>query len=395
MSARHDIAVIGGGIAGLVAAAAFASAGHSVALLDPAPPVTDPAAAGADMRSTAFLRAGRDLFEHIGVWGALAPHATPLEALRIVDTAGTPASLRGERMFSGEQAGGEPFGWNLQNWRVRAVLLAHLEQMPNVRLMFGTALRALTPRLNEVIITPQGGPQLRARLLIGADGRGSSVRDQLGIGAKTIRYGQKSLAFVARHAVAHNNISTEIYHEGGPFTMVPLPDHDGAPASAIVWMNQGAQAQRLRTLDPAAFDAEMTARAAHLFGDMQRISPMGIFPIITQTADRLVGGRCALIAEAAHVLPPIGAQGLNSSLGDIAALLAQASRHELGSPAMMEAYERARLPDMRARARAIDLFNRVTRAPDALSQSLRLAGLRAAHDLPALRHGLIRAGLGQ
>jgi len=390
-----DILVVGGGIAGLVAAAAMGRAGYRTVLVDPTPPVTDGAAQGADLRSTAFLRPARDLFAHIGIWTALRPHATPLEALRVVDTSGDPVTVRAERTFRGAEMGDEPFGWNFLNWVIRRELLAIIPTIPDVELRYGTGFKSLVNRTAGAIVTLSDGSQVQAKLVIGADGRDSPLRDAAGIGVHTTRYGQKSLAFTATHALPHRFISTEIYRTGGPFTMVPLPDVGGQPASAIVWMNSGPRAEALRAMDDDAFNAEMTERSAGLFGPMQIASPKGIFPIISQHAHHLTEGRIALIAEAAHVLPPIGAQGLNTSLNDISELLTriETAPADPGAAATLQAYERKRLPDITARARAIDLFNRVTRGSGDLSQMLRLSGLTLAHDITPVRRGLMRAGM--
>lgn len=391
---QADIFISGGGIAGLCAAAGFGAAGRRVVLADPAPPVTEGAAAGADLRSTAFLRPARDLFETIGIWSALAPHAIPLEALRIVDTAGDPPGLRDERCFQGAEMGDEPFGWNFLNWLIRRELLGVLERMGNVSLLYGRGFRSLVARTSGAIVTLDDGSRVDCALAVAADGRGSPLREAAGIGVKTTRYGQKSLAFVATHDLPHHNISTEIYHEGGPFTMVPLADLEGRAASAIVWMNKGPRAVELMGLDDTALNAEMTRRSAELFGQMRIHGRRAIWPIITQQATALTGERVAVIAEAAHVLPPIGAQGLNTSLNDLAALLsATKGAADPGAPAPLTAYERARKGDIAARARAIDAFNRVTRGGAAPLQSLRLAGLKLVHDVAPLRKGVMRAGM--
>lgn len=393
---HHDIAIAGAGPAGLIAAACLAAQGFSVLIADPAPPVTDGAAEGADWRSTAFLREGRALFEAAGLWPLLEPHATPLKALRIVDCVGDPPAPRLERAFEGAEAGeGGPFGWNLLNWIVRRELHAALGRMENVTLREGTAIDSATARLDKVILRLTDGTSAEAALLIGADGRDSTVRRLAGIGARITRFGQKSLAFAATHEIEHREISTEIYHEGGPFTMVPLADIEGRPASAIVWMNPGPEAERLRALPDAELGAEMTRRSAGLFGAMHPVSQRGIFPIVTLVAEALTARRTLLIAEAAHVYPPIGAQGLNTSMSDIARLceLLRAAPEDPGAESLLSAYEAARLPDIRARAAAIGLFNRVTRSPDAAMQALRRTGLRAAHDIAPLRDGLTRAGL--
>ena len=396
MRENVDILIAGGGLAGLAAAAAFGHAGFSVLLADPGPQVVDEQAAGSDLRSTAFLQPARALFTEIGLWDRLAPHATPLNALRIVDTAGWPPEITETRLFDAAELGDAPFGWNLTNGLTRREMLGFVARLPGVELAYGTGFRAMLRRSREAIVTLSDGRQIAVKLVIGADGRASAVRQAAGIGTQITRYGQKALAFSATHPLAHHNISTEIYNQGGAFTTVPLPDHDGLPASAIVWMNPGARALDLAGMDAPAFNAEMTARSCGLLGPLALATGRRVWPVVTQRADRLTAGRVALVAEAAHVLPPIGAQGLNTSLHDVAALvdLAVADRAGLGGAAMLDAYAKARQRDILLRARAIDLFNRVCKSGEAPVQALRRAGLRTVHDMVPLRRAVMRAGLG-
>jgi len=390
-----DILISGGGIAGLTAAAALGHLGYSIILVDPNPPVTDSVDPKADLRSTAYLQPAHALFTEIGLWNQLSTHAIPLEALRIIDLAGDPPDIKGERLFRSEDLGELPLGWNLLNWLTRREILAALDSQNVVDLRFGTGFRSMLTRTTGAIVTLSDGTKIDARLVVGADGRESRVREAVGITAHTIRYGQKSLAFTATHDTPHENISTEIYHRGGPFTMVPLADVDGKPASAIVWMNQGPKAVDLLNSDPKTFNAEMFVRTAGHFGQLELVSRRGIFPIVTQRVERLTAERTALVAEAAHVLPPIGAQGLNTSLNDIAALM-QAARDDpdsLGEPKMLAAYAQARQKDITRRAQIIDVFNRITRSGDIGLQSLRLAGLSAVHDITPLRRRLMKAGM--
>ena len=222
------------------------------------------------------------------------------------------------------------------------------------------------------------------------------MRQAAGIDVEITRYGQKALAFVVAHDIAHENISTELYLSGGAFTLVPLPDVDGSPASAVVWMNDGSDARALIDLSDDAFSAAATERSCGVLGALRVISPRRVWPIVTQRAKALTTERVALIAEAAHVLPPIGAQGLNTSLADISALvdLAEAAPETLGTAGFLREFARARDKDIRARATAIDLFNRVCRSDAPPVQALRSLGLKAAHDVAPLRKSLMRAGLG-
>lgn len=395
---KVDVLVVGGGISGMIAAAAFGASGFKTLMVDPVPPVVIGDGVGSDLRSTAFLRPARDLFEKIGIWDQLAPHATPLEGLRIVDTLkgeGGPV-VRNERQFEGSETADEPFGWNFLNWHMRRALMQILPNIPQTEIRYGVGFKSMLTRTGSAIVTLTDGMSVEAKLVVAADGRDSSVRTAADIGVSTTRYGQKSLAFTAFHDQPHGNISTEIYRDGGPFTMVPLKDIDGRSASAIVWMNKGPKAIELLNMDISAFNAAMTDRSAGLYGRLELASQRGIFPIITQVADRLSAQRVAIIAEAAHVLPPIGAQGLNTSLNDLAELLTlcQANGGDIGNAAMLDAYARSRHRDITARARVVDVFNRVVQSEDSILQSVRLLGLKAVHDIKPVRMGVMRAGLG-
>jgi len=393
---KVDILISGGGIAGLVAAAALGHEGFTVLLVDPTPPIATGNTKGSDLRSTAYLQPAYDLFSEIGLWGTLAPVAVPLNALRIIDTISDPPQIRGQRAFQADDMGDQPFGWNFLNWQTRDMLLNFLSKRPGIDLRYGVGFRSVLTRTSGTVVTLTDGDQVAAKLVLGADGRFSSVREAAGISVRTTRYGQKSLAFTASHTAPHQNISTEIYHRGGPFTVVPLNDINGKPASAIVWMNKGRRAVELARMDVDTFNREMTLRSANLLGPMELESERAVWPIITQRANRLTSERIALIAEAAHVLPPIGAQGLNTSLNDITALLDATRKFpgKIGEPEMLTAYARNRETDIARRARVIDLFNRITRSGNTGLQALRFAGLKAVHDIAPLRHRIMRAGMG-
>lgn len=385
-----DILVSGGGIAGLAAAAGLARAGLEVVVVDP-----KPASATDDLRSTAYLTPGRAFLEDLGLWSKVATGATPLEALRVVDTKGAPPEISADRTFEAADLGLDAFGWNLPNGPVRLAMLEALEAAPNVDMRIGVGVADLTLRESAAIARLSDGHRIKARLVIGADGRDSPVRTLAGITATTTRYGQKAIAAVLSHDVPHEACSTEVYDQGGAFTLVPLPDANGEHRSALVWMEDGAAAQRLAALDDAAFGHAATQRSVGVLGPLELRSKRQIWPIVTRTADHLTAERVALVAEAAHVLPPIGAQGLNTSLGDIRALVDAASAEAPGTPAMLARYARARQRDVHLRAKVIDAYNRICRAGNPLIRGLRSTGLKAAYDVTPLRNTLMRAGLGR
>ncbi|WP_373945003.1 UbiH/UbiF family hydroxylase [Paracoccus marcusii] len=388
-----DILISGGGLAGLIAACAFGAQGFSVLCVDPAPPVTEEDAAGADLRSTAFLMPSVALFERIGLWERLARHATALQVMRIVDAGGATATPRLTRDFDAAEIGDQPFGWNLPNWLMRRELMARIQALPSVRVIHGIGTATVLPRSEGAVVTLTDGRRLRARLLIGADGRDSAVRGALGIGTRTWRYGQKALAFAVTHEQPHHNVSTEVHRSGGPFTLVPLPDRDGQPGSAVVWMDDAAAIDALLALPAPGFEAALNDRSAGVLGHLRQATHLTAWPIVSQIADRFAGPRTALIAEAAHVLPPIGAQGLNMSLADLSALL-ELSRADPGSADSLARYNRTRRPDASARILAIDALNRASQAQLRPLRDLRAAALGGLYGIAPVRRMMMRAGLG-
>ncbi|MBZ8118202.1 UbiH/UbiF family hydroxylase [Roseovarius sp. LXJ103] len=391
-----DILISGGGVAGLTAASVFGTAGFSVLCVDPAPPITARDTEGADLRTTAFLQPAQKLLEEVGLWDRLKDHATPLEVMRIVDAGGAEPEPRITKEFKSAELSNLPFGWNLPNWLLRREMVAHLDTLPNVEFCPGTGTASLLTRTAEARVGLSDGTRVRARLVIAADGRASPIRIAAGIDATTTRYGQKALAFAVTHPIPHANVSTEIHRSGGPFTLVPLPDHEGMPSSGVVWMERGPEATRLAALDTDAFEAEMSARSCHLFGPLTLASRRTVWPIISQMAERLWSERVALVAEAAHVVPPIGAQGLNMSLGDMRALrdLALAAPDDLGSRDMLQKYHRARHTEVRARVAGIDLLNRASMMHAQPLRDARAMGLNALYALPPVRKTLMQMGLG-
>ena len=391
-----DILISGGGVAGLTAASAFGSVGFSVICADPSPPVTTAEADGADLRTTAFLQPSVPVLQAAGLWARLEPFAAPLQIMRIIDAGGAQPTPRVVKDFNAIDLSELPFGWNLPNWLLRREMVMRLAELPNVHFLSGVATRSLLTREAEALVTLSDGRKVSAKLVIAADGRGSTMREALGIPVKTMRYGQKALAFAVTHPIPHHNVSTEIHRSGGPFTLVPLPDRNGLPSSAVVWMEAGPEVQRLAALPVPDFETAINTRSCQILGPLTLASRLTVWPIIAQIAARMAGERTALMAEAAHVVPPIGAQGLNMSLADLAVLLelAQADPTNLGSAKMLESYHRRRHFDVQARVTGIDALNRASMIEGQLLRDLRAGALNAFYSVAPVRKTLMKAGLG-
>lgn len=394
--AEYDILVSGGGVAGLTAAAVFGSAGFSVLCVDPAAPITARDAEGSDLRTTAFLQPAQQLLDRAGLWERLAPYAASLQVMRIVDAGGKLPEPRITKEFDAADISDKPFGWNLPNWLLRREMVAHLTDLHRVEFRAGVGVASLLTRETHALVRLGDGSKIRCRLVIAADGRNSPVREASGVAVKTTRYGQKALAFAVTHPIPHENVSTEIHRSGGPFTLVPLPDHEGRPSSAIVWMEDGPEVRRLADLPVPEFEAAMNERSCQFFGPLTLVSRRTVWPIISQLAERMSAERVALVAEAAHVVPPIGAQGLNMSLGDMRVLLelAEAAPDRLGDAAMLETYHRRRHLDVTARVKGIDLLNRASMMHAQPLRDARAMTLNAIYSLAPVRKTLMQLGLG-
>lgn len=389
-----DILVAGAGLAGLIAAIGFAKQGWRVICVDPMLPAQKQHDPTADLRSTAYMQPARDFLERIGIWGEVTDEASALQTMRIVDISNPDHPI--QRDFDAADISDAPFGWNVENWRMHRALMGLAGAFENLDLRFETKVNNITSRSHHAIITLSDETTVKAKLLIAADGRHSTVAKTLGIPHQRTDHGQVALSFMATHPIPHENISTEIHLRGGPFTFVPLRDHDGQACSAIVWMDTPENAKLRVALPPDEFAAAATQRSGGLFGPLTPITPPVPFPLITQIARSFTAPRTALIAEAAHVVPPIGAQGLNMSIADIECLcaLTAAGGKDLGGPEMLAKYARNRLPDTKMRQSGIAFLNWASRSENPTVQNLRALGVSWLHDIPMLRKQVMRLGLG-
>ena len=387
---KTDVLVAGGGIAGLTATAAFASLGVEVMCVDPAPLV----GASKDLRSTAFFMPSVNLLRKIGVWDALVPHATPLRVMRIVDAGGKINEIRQIADFDSAEIGQDAFGYNIPNRVIRDVLLDQISQTSAI-LNAPQKVTRILARTDSAMVNLQNGQQVETKLVVAADGRNSLIREQVGIEVQRWQYGQKALVFNVAAEQPHENVSTEIHRSGGPFTLVPLPDQNGKHMCAVVWMETGPEADRLHQLSPTEFTAAVNDRSCGILGQLNPIGERAIWPIIAQRAERLNAERVALIAEAAHVIPPIGAQGLNMSLADLDCLLVLVeTADDIGAQKVLSSYHHQRWSEMATRVKGVDMLNRAAMSNAQMLRDLRVTGLRTLYGITPIRRAAMKAGLG-
>lgn len=378
-----EAAVVGGGPAGLTAAVALASAGIETALLAPPHPP--------DSRTTALLGSSVAALEALGVWVECRDQSAPFTAIRLIDDRG--GLLRApETTFHVAEIGLDAFGHNIENIDLIAALANRAHALPALRII-ASPVERLQPHDDGLTLYAADSSVIRAKLAVGADGRNSRCRRDAEIGTESWSYPQVALTCNLEHTRPHQNISTEFHTAAGPCTLVPL----AGLRSSLVWVVAPAEADRLRSLDDAEFARAVERQAHSLLGKMTVRSGRSAFPLSGQTATRLAANRVALIGEAAHVLPPIGAQGFNLGLRDAATIaeLAVAARrddHDIGGPEVLQRYDARRRPDVRSRTLAVDLLNRSLLSDFLPLQGLRGLGLALLERIGPLRRALMREG---
>ncbi|GGC55617.1 2-octaprenyl-6-methoxyphenyl hydroxylase [Chelatococcus reniformis] len=344
------IAVVGAGATGLAAAITFARDGFDTVLIGRP-------SGQADGRTVALLDGSVTFLAAIGAWRQLAPAAAPMTCMRIVDATGSlfaPPPLT----FHASEIGLDAFGYNIEN----AALVDGLAQVARAtpRLTIRDApLAAADSHAAGLRLTLADGDTLEPPLVVGADGRQSLVRHALDVAVRTWTYRQTALTAIFAHARPHRDTSTELHTRGGPFTLVPLPGR----RSSLVWVCPPYQARRLRRMTADELASAVERQAQSMLGAMTLEGHCGVVPMQGLSVARFAGHGAALVGEAAHVFPPIGAQGLNLGLRDVAALRdvivdARSRGQAIADATAMSRFSRGRLVDARTRTGVIDALNR-------------------------------------
>ncbi|MFK7839035.1 MAG: FAD-dependent monooxygenase [Bdellovibrionales bacterium] len=387
-----DIIISGAGAAGLTLAVLLGKAGLKVCVIDPADAKTlsNDTKTG---RTVALMNASLNILREAEVWPRLESISNPLSVMQLIDV-----SLRKSdpviEPFEASDIGEKHYGFNVPNGPLRAALYEAALLDANVTLFLEQSLNDYTVQGHQVHVTTTNGALIKAQLLCGADGRNSAVREIAGIGVDKRSYEQSAITCVVNHSKSHNDTSSEFHREHGPLAVVPLPGNQ----SSVVWVNKTNRADEIMAMADNDFEQTLVDETQNILGAMSLEVKPQCWPLSSIKAKSLVAERVALVAEAAHVMSPITAQGLNLSLRDVAALaeiVIDGARvgQDIGNPVTLQNYEKRRHFDIETRVFGVDTMNRVVSQDIDGIKNLRHIGLKTLGYLPPLKRFAMRVGL--
>ncbi len=388
--ADFDIVISGAGLVGLALAAALGREGFSVAILEAREPVHDWPADSIDLRVYAISRASQRLLDALGAWPAIAPLAQPYREMHVWD-----AGSEGEIHFDSAELGEPDLGHIIESRVIERALLDVVESTGAVTRFCPARLQTFEYDDGRQHIGLDDGKSLTARLLIGADGKHSRVRDLAGIHVQVSDYGQQALVAVVETEKPHQETAWQRFLPSGPLAFLPL--HDGR--CSIVWSATSSKAQTLLALDDQAFCRALGEAFEYRLGEIRTVGDRVLFPLQAQSAEAYVKPGLALVGDAAHVVHPLAGQGVNLGLKDVQALAdelhaARESGRNPGAFSVLRRYERARRGDNQLTLAAMSAFKQLfgsTLTPVRLARGL---GLKLFDRATPVKAQIIRSAMG-
>ncbi|WP_081847270.1 FAD-dependent monooxygenase [Thioclava indica] len=394
MKYDSDVLIVGGGLNGPALALALASAGVSVTLVDAAP-ARQRATDTFDGRAYALAIASQKLLATLGVWGAIADTAQPMMEVKASDGHAGEGAAPFFLHFDARELDQAPVGYMLEDRYLYRAFLDAMEADPAITLIHDTQVTKQTVEPGAIAATLSDGRSLRAKLLVGADGRRSGVAERAGITREGWGYGQTALVAAIEHELPHNGVAHQFFMPSGPLAILPLKGN----RSSIVWSEKDETAQAIAALDDADFLAVLRPRFGDFLGEIKLAGPRFSYPLNLTLANAYAAPRIALVGDAAHGVHPIAGQGLNLGLRDVAALaevLVEAVRRgeDIGALDVLERYQGWRRFDATTLALGMDSVNRLFSNNNPLLRAGRDLGMGIVQAMPALRQGFMRQAAG-
>ena len=370
---RADVIILGGGLVGLALAAALDTSGLSAVVIDPADPDARQGATY-DGRATALASSSKRMFDTVGISDHFPEPGSPIRRIEVSDGL-APGGLAFD---PGE--GEEPLGWMHENRHLRAALRTRAEAGRHLDLRWQRRAVSIDRGEHGVTATLDDGREVRAALLVVAEGRNSPTREAAGIRIARWKYDHAAIVSTLRHERAHDEVAYEIFYAAGPFALLPMRDDGGGHRSAIVWSIAAADAPGLMSLSDADFAAEAEAAMGGFLGKIAMLAPRSSYPLGFHHAARIIDRRMALIGDAAHGIHPIAGQGVNLGYRDAAALaqvLVEGARLglDLGDAQLLDRYQRWRGLDTFTVSLATDGLTRIYGVPGRTASKVRRFGM--------------------
>jgi 2-octaprenyl-6-methoxyphenol hydroxylase len=386
---RFDVAVIGGGMTGLALACALGTDGVETVVVDRVP-ADAPPSRNADPRVTAVALGSARFLRAVGAFTAMEAAGEPIRDIEVRE-ARSPFAVH----YDHREVGDEPMGWIVENAVIREALLARTHALSSVSLWMPATYAEVETGRDGVRVVLSDGREIRAALLVAADGKFSKLRERLGIQASFKDYGQTGIVATLAHQHPHHGLASEHFFPDGPFAVLPMP----GDRSSIVWALERELAEAVAALPAAAFVAEVADRVGERLGEIELASPVRTFPLVLSTVDRLTAERAALVGDAAHGIHPIAGQGWNLALRDVAALAEIVSDRaglglDPGDADALAAYERWRRLDTTTLVGVTDGINRLFANDLTPLRVARNLGFAAVERMPIAKRLFMRHAMG-
>ncbi len=392
MAQNPDVIVIGAALSGLTAALALGGSKTRRPLNVLVVDARDPQSFLPDGRASAITASGKAMFEALGVWPSLVPHAQLIADISVTDAA-VGADDRPSLLHFGETGTSAAM---IENRHLHQGLLAAAKQSPHITFQTGSPVTDYNFRPGLARITTAEGASFRGPLIIAADGANSRARAAAGIAMHGWNYGQTGLVATIAHELPHHGLAEEHFTPSGPFAILPLPGN----RSSLVWTEWRDDAAKLLALDDAGFLDEISRRFGSGRGAISLEGGRHSYPLSMFIAEEFTGPRLALIGDAAHVVHPLAGLGFNLGLRDAAALAecvhdAFALGSDPGGDAVLARYTRWRRFDTVTTAMALDGLNRLFANDNPALKALRDTGLSMVNKIPPLKSLFVTQAAGQ
>lgn len=389
-SLSYDVIIVGGGLSGLSLACLLGNAGLKTACIDQA----DPKIQNLDTRTTAISYGSSKILERAGIWPDMQKKASPIEDIKILD-GDSPLLLN----FLSSEVKNRAFGWIVENADLRKILTKKVKASKFLTHMAPAKVDDFNVTEEHASVTLDNGEILTAQLIIGADGRKSSVRQYMDIPTRQWSYNQRAVICCVSHENPHEQIALEHFWPEGPFAILPMNDHKKQHRSSVVFTEHGPKKHSLMHFTDEEFETALNARFPDTYGKVKMIGKRAAYPLNLIHATRYIGARMALVADAAHGIHPIAGQGLNLGFRDVdkmAELLiaAHQNNEDLGSQDLLKTYQRARRFDNMSMVAVTDGLVRLFSNNLPPVRLLRRTGLRLVSKLRPAKQFFMKQAMG-